>query len=142
MFEEQSGSAVTKPETENQSQETTDSHNITNQDEAIENPDPESSVESNSLKAIQLKRQTLSLRVIKVRLENDLEDDNQKEKAQQQQAKSDLSEIDIAALFNNKPTVIPVTQPDPTSVLSRDDFSEKENIIDNEANNIFILKMY
>ena len=48
MIEEQS-SAVTKPETENKNQETTDSHNITNQDEAIENPDPERSTESNSL---------------------------------------------------------------------------------------------
>ena len=134
MFEEQS-SAVTKPETENQSQETTDSHNITNQDEAIENPDPESSVESNSLKNNPTEETNPeSSDASQGSSEDDLEAIIKKKKAQQQQAKSDLSEIDIAALFNNEANRNAGNPADPTSVLSRDDFSEKENIIDNEAN--------
>ena len=134
MFEEQS-SAVTKPETENQNQETIDSNNITNQDEAIENPDPESSLESNSLKNNPTEETNPeSSDASQGSSEDDLEAIIKKKKAQQQQAKSDLSEIDIAALFNNEANRNAGNPADPTSVLSRDDFSEKENIIDNEAN--------
>ena len=42
--------------------------------------------------------------------------------------------MDIAALFNNEANNNDGNSSDPTSVLSQDDFSEKENIIDNESN--------
>ena len=134
MFEEQS-SAVTKPETENENQETTDSHNITDQNETIENRDPESSVESNSLKNNPTEEENPEASdASQGSSEDDLEAIIKKKKAQQQQAKSDLGEMDIAALFSNEANRNAGNPADPTSVLSRDDFSEKENIIDNEAN--------
>ena len=57
-----------------------------------------------------------------------------KKKAQQQQAKSDMGEMDIAALFSNEANNEASNSSDPTSVLSQDDFAQKENIVDNESN--------
>ena len=137
MFEEQS-SAVTKPETEdkdeNQNEKSIETPNIPTEDETTENSDLDDSSDINSLNLNTVESTSESNNSSQNAPEDDLEALIKKKKAQQQQAKSDLGEIDIAALFNNEANNNDGNSSDPTSVLSQDDFSEKENIIDNESN--------
>ncbi len=137
MFEEQS-SAVTKPETENKdenlNEKSIETTNIPTEDQTTENSDLDKSSDIDSLNTNKEESTSESNNSSQNPPEDDLEALIKKKKAQQQQAKSDLGEIDIAALFNNEANNNDGNSSDPTSVLSQDDFSEKENIIDNESN--------
>tara|TARA_Y100000589_G_scaffold127717_2_gene121577 strand:- start:1975 stop:3753 length:1779 start_codon:yes stop_codon:yes gene_type:complete len=159
MFQEQS-TAVSKPETENvgasanisnqnetgqdvTSEDITNeilSDNKTGQDVTSEDTvneissDNESDLESSSNNEKSDENTSEKPVQDENHAEDDLEKLIKKKKAEQQKAKSDLGEMDIAALFNNESNNETRNPSDPTSVLSQDDFAEKENIIDNESN--------
>ncbi len=144
MFEEQS-SAVSKPETEVESQteqnEETEAEAQIDQSEETENK-KEEEIPSENLKnetpnddkAAADPSNDQESKETEGPLEDDIEALIKKKKAQQQQAKSDMGEMDIAALFSNEANDEASNSSDPTSVLSQDDFAQKENIVDNESN--------
>ncbi len=139
MFEEQS-SAVTKPETEDENSaqldQSIENSSTLDKDETTETSDSENSTDEPSLNTNAGTEEPAS--ESNTNTENISEDDLEalikKKKAQQQQAKSNLGEMDIAALFNNEASSDSNDSSDPSSVLSQDDFSEKENMIDNQSN--------
>ena len=147
MFEEQS-SAVSKPETEveTQTEQSEETENISTESkkeeetssENLENETPNDDKNEADLTSDQESEETETNSEESNQTEGPLEDDLEalikKKKAQQQQAKSDMGEMDIAALFSNEANNEASNSSDPTSVLSQDDFSQKENIVDNQSN--------
>lgn len=133
MFDQQS-SSISVPETEEQSEleeveedsnklvpETGDLEDHTDDNSIIENKVEETSGIDASETSPDSEEKSAS---------EDLEASIKRKKLEQQLAKADLQEMDIAALFNKNDD----NPSDPTSVLSQDNFRQNIQILDNQSN--------
>lgn len=133
MFDQQS-SSIPIPESEEQSKvEESSSDEVTK-----DTPDIADTADDNNYPAneseIDVTSESQDSHVSSKSVENsasdDLEASIKRKKIEQQLAKADLKEMDIAALFNKNND----NPSDPTSVLSQDDFRHNIQILDNQSN--------